>query len=131
VADAVRDRLEGLRLQLPPRRRRPKVHKAGGGGAAGRRRSTGGDILAARPGAVRGFWRDASWVLGQTPAGEIAAWPAQPVPELLVDGSAGGLADDRVEALRALGNAIVPQVAAVFVQAVMDALIDGAFFSTM
>jgi DNA (cytosine-5)-methyltransferase 1 len=75
-----------------------------------------------RRGAVRGLgraaewhnpWADVVWI----PCADGRARPAKPGLFPLVDGAAG-----RVAQLRAYGNAIVPQVGAAFIRAVMDAL---------
>lgn len=67
-------------------------------------------------GATRGFWGGADWLLCRDPEGprlrpvERGAFP-------LVDGAPG-----RVGGVHAYGNAIVPQVAAAFIGAVMEIL---------
>jgi DNA (cytosine-5)-methyltransferase 1 len=66
-------------------------------------------------GPVNGFWRDADWLLCRD-----GKWrPVEPGSFPLVDGAAA-----RVGRLRAYGNAIVPQVAAEFIAAYLDALRD-------
>jgi DNA (cytosine-5)-methyltransferase 1 len=62
---------------------------------------------------LEGFWRGADWLLGRD-----AKWrPVEPGTFPLVDGL-----PDRVEPLRAYGNAIVPQQGAAFVEAVAEIL---------
>lgn len=64
-------------------------------------------------GPVGGFWRDADWLLCRD-----QKWRAvEPRAFPLADGLSG-----RVGPLRAYGNAIVPQVAAVFVEAFTDSV---------
>lgn len=60
-----------------------------------------------------GFWDDAVWI----PCADGKARRIKPGLEPLVDGLPG-----RVALLRGAGNAIVPQVAAVFIRAYMDAV---------
>ena len=62
-------------------------------------------------GAVRGFWHPADWI----PCTDGVVRPVEPGTFPLAHGIPG-----RVGRLRAYGNAIVPQVAAVFVRAVME-----------
>ena len=86
--------------------------------------ASGGD----RPGPVNGFWRDADWLLcrdGKWRPTKSGIFP-------LVDGTAFKLGSgsplegkSRVGMLRAAGNAIVPQVAAEFIGAYLDAEIFG------
>lgn len=62
---------------------------------------------------LKGFWRGADWLLGRD-----AKWrPVEPGTFPLADGI-----PERVELLRAYGNAIVPQQAAVFIEAVAEIL---------
>jgi DNA (cytosine-5)-methyltransferase 1 len=67
-------------------------------------------------GATGGFWRDAEWVACR----DGKARPVEPGAFPLADGAAS-----RVGRLRATGNAIVPQVAATFIQAALGALDEG------
>lgn len=71
-----------------------------------------GREAAERHGATAGFWSDAEWL--QCSDGK--ARPVEPGTFPLADGVSG-----RVGRLRAYGNAIVPQVAAAFVSAYLDA----------
>ena len=80
------------------RRNRANQRAAGAGGMAG---------------AVAGSWSDAEWI--RCTDGKTR--PAQPGAFPLADGVPG-----RVGRLRAYGNAIVPQVAAAFVTAALDAI---------
>ncbi len=64
------------------------------------------------PGATRGFWTDAAWLLCR----DGKARPVEPGACPLVDGTHA-----RVGRLRAHGNQIVPQVAAAFVTAALEA----------
>lgn len=64
-------------------------------------------------GATRGFWADAEWIS----CSDGKARPVEPCTFPLAHGDPG-----RVALLRAYGNAIVPQVAATFIQASMDVL---------
>lgn len=64
-------------------------------------------------GATRGFWGDADWIA----CADGKYRPVEPGSFPLAHG-----APARVGRLRAYGNAIVPQVAATFIRAVMDEL---------
>jgi DNA (cytosine-5)-methyltransferase 1 len=69
-------------------------------------------------GAVRGFWAGADWLLCRNPAGGSPKLrPVEPGTFPLAHG-----ATSRVGRVRAYGNAIVPQVAAGFIQAFVDAV---------
>ena len=59
-------------------------------------------------GATRGFWKDAQWI----PCKDLKKRPIESSTFPLVDGT-----PQRVGRLRAYGNAIVPQVAATFIEA--------------
>jgi DNA (cytosine-5)-methyltransferase 1 len=67
-------------------------------------------------GSVRGFWEAAEWI----PCRDGKARPVEPGTFPLVDGSPA-----RVGRLRAYGNAIVPQVAAAFIQGAIEAINGG------
>jgi DNA (cytosine-5)-methyltransferase 1 len=68
--------------------------------------------LSQRPGPTNGVWRDADWLFCRD-----GKWrPVEPGTFPLAHGVPG-----RVGQLRAYGNAIVPQIAAVFIQACMEA----------
>jgi DNA (cytosine-5)-methyltransferase 1 len=140
VAIADSKRREGLRLHLrqraarqtvPEVRRRGEACWMGNTGGARSRRDAGAisrtqaespaQRFAARrvldelvsPGAVGGAWSDAVWWHCR----DGKARPAQSGAFPLADG-----VPSRVGRLRAYGNAIVPEVAATFVQAVMEVL---------
>lgn len=74
---------------------------------------------AAPPGATRGFWADADWIPCRDPGDDeaIIYRPVEPGTFPLAYG-----APARVGRLRAYGNAIVAQVAATFLEAVMDVI---------
>jgi len=67
-------------------------------------------------GATRGFWHPAEWL----PCIDGVSRPVEPGLEPLAHGIPG-----RVGKLRAYGNAIVPQVAATFIVAALNAIFDG------
>jgi len=64
-------------------------------------------------GPTRGFWSDAEWL----PCSDGKARPAKPGAFPLVAGYPG-----RVARIRAIGNTIVPQVAAAFVRSALEAI---------
>ncbi len=88
--------------------------EAEGQGCGERARHLADESLA--PGPTNGFWRDADWL----PCRDGKWRPVEPGSFPLAHG-----APARVGRTRAYGNAIVPQVAATFVRAVMEALCDG------
>lgn len=66
-----------------------------------------------RPGPTNGYWRDVDWI-----GCRDGKWrPVKPGLVPLVDGT-----PERTALLRAIGNAIVPQVAAEFIETVMEVL---------
>lgn len=69
--------------------------------------------VAVPPGPTRGFWSPADWIACRD--GKVR--PVEPGAFPLAHGATA-----RVGRVRAYGNAIVPQVAATFIQAVMEAL---------
>lgn len=77
------------------------------------------------PGSTRGFWADAEWIFcrdGKFRPVEPGTQPlAHGSPERVV-GSGAVETQPRSGLLRAYGNAIVPQVAATFIRAVIDGL---------
>ena len=91
------------------------------GAQAGREQSdgvvaAGGELRFERPGPVNGFWRDADWLLYRD-----GKWrPVEPVTFPLAHGVPG-----RGGRLRAYGNAIVPQQAAIFLDEAFGAILTG------
>lgn len=75
----------------------------------------GGAVL--HPGPVNGQWRDADWLLCRNPAGEPSWRPVEPGTFPLAHGLPG-----RVGRLRAYGNALNAQVAATFLEALMETM---------
>jgi DNA (cytosine-5)-methyltransferase 1 len=144
VAFADVQRCQGLGVQLRERRSRASVLEARGSGSAhvvgdssgarsgrhprglprpkeeGDRRWLEAGSVADVPelaGATRGFWSGADWIHCQ----DAKLRPIEPGTFPLADG-----ADARMGRLRAHGNQIVPQVAAVFIASVMDLLVEMA-----
>ncbi len=70
-----------------------------------------GGATFASPSSEGGFWSDAEWITGA----DGKARRVEPGVRLLAHGIPA-----RVAKLRALGNAIVPQVAAEFIKAYLD-----------
>ena len=91
--------------QLPLAERRPEERDGHGSDGANHRASED-----------HSYWRDADWLSCRD-----GKWrPVEPGTFPLVDG-----VSNRVGRLRAYGNAIVPQVAATFIVAALDAIFDG------
>lgn len=107
-------RADGLAdwLAHPMRAGRPERRAGAGDGQA----SGHGEHGDRDPGPVNGFWRDADWLLCRDPGGP--RW--RPVDARTFPLAPGHPA--RVGGLRISGNAINPQVAAAFIEAVMDHL---------
>jgi DNA (cytosine-5)-methyltransferase 1 len=78
-------------------------------------RLVAGDLVngAVVAGPTNGFWRDAEWI----PCRDGKTRPVEPGTFPLAHGVSA-----RVGRLRAYGNAIVPPLAATFIEAVMEAL---------
>ena len=106
LADAAGERRDGVEIRLLAGAPRPAGAEVAGG--SGRGRLADGE----RPRPTDGFWRDADWLYCRD-----GKWrPVEPGTFPLAHGAAS-----RVGRLRAYGNAIVPQVAATFIRAVMEA----------
>lgn len=101
-----------VRMGAPQRERSQGCGFSGSGEGLGEARpQPAGAISDDRPGAEDGFWRVADWLYCRD-----GKWrPVEPGASPLAHGIPG-----RVGLLRGYGNAIVPQVAAEFVSAVME-----------
>src|SRR5262249_17903550 len=125
---------EGLEVvgQQQARRERPTAQRGSVADSAASRRPEPQDALSARTdqshiarvctdgpaGATRGFWPPADWVLCRAPTGgPPVARPVEPGTQPLATG-----VPRRVGLLSGYGNAIVPQVAATFIVAALEAI---------
>ena len=95
------------------RRQRGELSGAQGGGEGGGEEAGRELDSAQHAGATGGAWRDAEWL----PCDDGKARPVEPGTFPLAHGI-----PNRVGRVRAYGNAIVPQVAATFIRAVMESL---------
>lgn len=127
VADATRERRQGQRLQLQPGRPDQASPEAGRGSQA--RRVGDPDVPGPQGRGVRrdspsqrtprapslGDWGVAGWV----PCADGFLRPLGPAPQPVADGL-----PSRMVLLHGVGNAIVPQLAAVFMRSFIDAVED-------
>lgn len=113
----VEQRNETLRLGEPNRKRLEGLSGDGQDGHQSRWFGEKPNGATGPAGFVNGFWRDADWVLRNRWNSDDWEWcPTEPGTFPLVTG-----ATNRVLKLRGYGDAIVPQVAAAFIEASLEA----------
>jgi len=124
MGDADMQRREGLDIFLQPGQTRSSSAEVAGPGAPGLAE------YADSAGYVRGYWAGADWLLCR----DCKARPVERGTFPLAHGDTGRLAVvrtgtgehwyGRAAALRCIGNAIVPQVAAAFIEASLSSIRD-------